>query len=167
MSAVAGVLPVTREEAETFLFHEARLADEGRYQEWLSLWDDEGDIRYWVPCNSDDVDPMSHVSLIYDDRHRLEERIVRLESPSTHAQDPVSRLRRLVGNVEVSPGSADNTAHVEANFIVVEFRRGDQVAYAGRSLYDLRVRDGGLRIASKKVLLVNNDGFIGNLTFLL
>ena len=40
MSAVA-----TRMAA--FVVHEARLIDEGRYDEWLALFADDG--RYWVP----------------------------------------------------------------------------------------------------------------------
>ena len=40
---------------EAFLYREARLADENRYDEWLALWTD--DARYWIPSNSYDYDP--------------------------------------------------------------------------------------------------------------
>ena len=65
---------------ERFLFLEARLMDEHRYKEWLALWTDDG--VYWVPCNDDDIDPKRHVSIIYDDRERLEQGIDRLLSGS-------------------------------------------------------------------------------------
>ena len=41
-------------DVEQFLFYEARLADEHRYEEWERLWTD--DALYWVPANGDDID---------------------------------------------------------------------------------------------------------------
>ena len=38
--------------------------------------------------------------------------------------------------------------------------------FAGRVLYRLRPQDNSFRIAYKKVLLVNNDEVINNMTFL-
>src|SRR5439155_898605 len=88
-----------RHQIETFLYREARLMDEHAYDEWLALWTD--DALYWVPCNRDDSDPMREVSIIYDNRARLEDRIMRLKSGAIYAQEPKSRLRRVVANVEV------------------------------------------------------------------
>src|SRR5512147_3168555 len=87
------------EAVERFLYREARLMDEHRYEEWLGLWAD--DARYWVPCNEDDIDPTRQVSIIYDDRERLQQRVERLMSGSVLAQDPKPRMRRLVSNIEV------------------------------------------------------------------
>ena len=56
-----------------FLYREARLMDEHRYQEWLTLWE-SSDTLYWVPCNDDDIDPRRQVSIIYDDHDRLMQR---------------------------------------------------------------------------------------------
>ena len=57
-----------------FLYREARLIDEHRYQEWLTLWE-SSDTLYWVPCNDDDIDPRRHVSINYDDHDRLLQRV--------------------------------------------------------------------------------------------
>ncbi len=80
-----------REQIEAFLYREARLIDEHRYDQWLSLWTDEA--LYWVPCNEDDTDPERQVSIIYDDRGRLGERVARLKSGAAWAQEPKSRMR--------------------------------------------------------------------------
>lgn len=158
--------PFTRDAVETFLYQEARLADEHRYDEWLSLWQEEG-VRYWIPNGIDDPDPARHISIAYDDRARLEDRIFRLKGKSAHAQRPKSRMRRLISNVEVFAPDATQ-ARVECNFLLAEVRSGAQDLFNGRFIYELRVGDGGAwRIAGKKVLLVNNDEFIDNLTFLL
>lgn len=39
--------PSVRYETETFLFREARLLDDGRFNDWLDLYGDE--CLYWVP----------------------------------------------------------------------------------------------------------------------
>ena len=46
---------------EQFLFHEARLLDEQRWQEWSDLFVEEGE--YWVPASPDQADAINHVSL--------------------------------------------------------------------------------------------------------
>ncbi len=63
---------------ERFLYREARLMDNHQYEDWLRLWADEGPVTYWVPCNDDDIDPKVNVSIIYDTRTQLRNRIVRL-----------------------------------------------------------------------------------------
>lgn len=152
---------------EQFLYREARILDEWRYDDWLALWEPDADIRYWVPCGHEDVDPTREVSLIYDDRFRLQERILRLKSPAAHAQDPRSRMRRTVSNVEVAE-QAGETLAVHSNFVLGEFRRDMQTTYIGHYVHHLRpIENGAFAILSKKVLLVNLDGFIGNLTFIL
>src|SRR5215510_2344325 len=52
--------------AEEFLFHEARLLDTGRYEEWLALFTE--DATYWLPLERNQKDPLETSSLVYDDR---------------------------------------------------------------------------------------------------
>jgi len=157
-------MAVDRLEVEQFIYHEARLMDENRYDEWLALWDD--DALYWVPSNRDDIDPKREVSLIYDDRVRLDTRILRLKSGLAHSQEPKSRMRRLVSNFEIENGS-EGEITTSSNFILAELRRGKQDIFAGRTIHRLRQVNGGFKMAYKKVLLVNNDEYIDNLTFLI
>lgn len=157
-------MPVDRQQVENFLYREARLMDEHAYDEWLSLWAE--DALYWVPCNDDDIDPQRHVSIIYDNRPRLEDRIDRLKSGAAYAQDPKSRLRRVVSNVEVEEGD-NGEITVYSNFNLTELRRSRQDTFAGRTIHKLRTQGTSFKIAYKKVLLVNNDEVIDNLTFLI
>jgi benzoate/toluate 1,2-dioxygenase beta subunit len=60
-------------EVEQFVYLEARLADELRYDEWESLWTD--DAVYWVPSGADDIDPNTQMSIIFDNRSRIGTRI--------------------------------------------------------------------------------------------
>jgi 3-phenylpropionate/cinnamic acid dioxygenase small subunit len=149
---------------ERFLYKEARLMDEHAYDEWLALW--AASALYWVPCNRDDADPRREVSIIYDDRAALEARIERLKSGAAFAQDPKSRLRRLVSNVEIEE-QRDGESVVHSNFDITEVRRGERRTIAGRAMHRLRRRGDDFEIVSKKVMLVDNDEPLRNLTFLL
>jgi benzoate/toluate 1,2-dioxygenase beta subunit len=147
---------------EEFLYHEAQLLDERRFEEWLELFTE--DAVYWIP-QGDEADPVHHVSLAYDDRRRLRERVLRLASGFAHAQDPPSRTCHLVGNVRVE--EADGELDVASSLIVAEVRRNAQSIYAGHVEHRL-ARDGdGYRIRRKVVRLVNSDIPLGNVSFLI
>jgi benzoate/toluate 1,2-dioxygenase beta subunit len=149
---------------ERFLYQEARLMDEGHYREWLSLWTD--DAIYWVPCSEDDSDPTRDVSLIYDNRERLMQRVDRLLSGTVQALDPKPRMRRVVSNIEV--GSADEgDLTVASNFILVHARWDTQQIWAGRTLHRLRRDGAAFKMAFKKVLLINAEQEIPLLQFLI
>ena len=164
-TVIAGPLAaISGEEIERLLFREARLMDEGGYDEWLSLWTD--DAIYWVPCNHDDIDPMREVSLIYDDRVRLGERVDRLKSGSVLAQQPKPRMRRVVSNIEVT-GREGAEAAVQSNFVLGIARAAGQQFWMGRSIHRLRRSGEVLKIAHKKVLLINSDIEMPLLQFLI
>ncbi len=85
-------------------------------------------------------------------------------------QDPPSLLRRLISNIEITEAE-NGDIDVRSNFIVIEVRQ-DQRIWAGRPLHRLRREQGGLRggllkMAAKKVLLVNNDRELPPLGFLI
>jgi 3-phenylpropionate/cinnamic acid dioxygenase small subunit len=147
-----------------FLFLEARLMDEHRYKEWLALWADDG--LYWVPCNEDDIDPARHVSIIYDDRARLQQRVERLMSGAVLAQDPKPRMRRVLSNIEVEEANGGEIS-VQSNFILALARGGGQQIWAGRSLHTLRAERDAFLIRRKKVLLINADQEMPLLQFLI
>jgi 3-phenylpropionate/cinnamic acid dioxygenase small subunit len=155
---------IDRGRVEHFLYHEAQLMDESRYDEWLALW--ANPALYWVPSNRDEIDPRREISLIYDDWVRLQLRIARLKSGFAHAQEPKSRMRRLISNIEIEE-SVDAEIVAHSNFMLAELRRGKQDLFAGRSTHRLLPENGSFKMVSKKVLLINNDEPIDNLTFLI
>jgi len=157
-------MQVDRRKVEDFLYREARLMDAHAYDDWLALWTD--DALYWVPSNDDDIDPERHVSIVYENRAGLEDRIARLKSGAAYAQDPKSRLSRVVSNVEIEDGN-DGELVVNATFNLTALRRHRMDIFAGRSIYKLRGDGDSFKISYKKVLLINNDEVIHNLTFLI
>ncbi|MBN9735606.1 MULTISPECIES: aromatic-ring-hydroxylating dioxygenase subunit beta [unclassified Pseudonocardia] len=150
---------------EQFLYREARLADEHRYDEWESLWTD--DALYWVPANDDDADRMAMMSIIHDNRSRISTRIRQLHTGRRHAQVPHSRLRRMISNVEIEGHTEGGDVIVGANFLVVESRERGTEFWAGRCTYHLRLSETGYALARKKVALVDNARPIATLAFLI
>ncbi|MDP9458877.1 MAG: aromatic-ring-hydroxylating dioxygenase subunit beta [Actinomycetota bacterium] len=160
----------TRQDVEDFLYAEAALLDAAEYKDWLDLFTD--DCIYWIPSQVDEVDPTRQVSLVYDEHKHLSERVRRFASGIAYAQEPRSRTARVVNNVRITGVEAGDVPgqeilQVEVKFFVAEFRRGHEQLHAGTARYRLLVQDGGFRIKSKKVELINNAGYLGNLSVLL
>jgi 3-phenylpropionate/cinnamic acid dioxygenase small subunit len=149
---------------EQFLFQEARLADEGDYDGWEALWTDDG--VYWIPANGDDIDPTTQMSIVFDNRSRIALRVRQLKSDKRHAQNPRSRLRRILGNIEILDPGIGGDVVVGANFFVYESRERGTAIWAGRTEYRLRRVDAAWRMAGKKVMLVDNDRPLSTLAFL-
>jgi 3-phenylpropionate/cinnamic acid dioxygenase small subunit len=157
-AVAAGVEPAL----VAFIYREARLADEARYSEWESLWDD--DATYWVPM-SPDADPETTVSYINDNRTRIRSRVAQLNTGVRHSQTPPSVLRRTVSNFEVVDEEGD-TVTIASNFILAEYRF-TVTLWAGRYLHTIRRTTDGLRLAGKTVHLVNAGGPIPTMAFLI
>ena len=118
-----------------------------------------------MPAGGAAPDPTRHVSLVYDDRQRLGLRVDRLQGSHAYAQDPPSRICRIVTNVEMEE-PAVGEVDVHSVLTIVELRAGKQRLYAARCRHRLREQD-GLKIARKEVRLVNRDDVFDNLTLLL
>jgi 3-phenylpropionate/cinnamic acid dioxygenase small subunit len=155
-----------RRQIEDFLYTEARLADESRYSEWEALVDD--DMFYWVP-RGEGGNHDSEVSITADSRRRLANRIKQLNTGLRFAQVPPSPMRRLLSNIEVAeigPGEFQ----VFCNFVLYEMRvqsTNDVQIWPGRIEYKLRRKDGALKMFFKKVMLINSEGAIPALAFII
>jgi 3-phenylpropionate/cinnamic acid dioxygenase small subunit len=153
-----------REEIEQFLYTEAELLDSWQLDAWLALFTD--DCAYWVPSNTDDQDPDSRPSLIYDNRIQLEDRVKRMRSPLVFTQTPRARTRRMISNVRL--GATDGPeVQVFSNFLLYEVRLERQRLLGGQCEHLLRREPGGWRIRKKRVALLTNDQAMGSVTLLL
>jgi 3-phenylpropionate/cinnamic acid dioxygenase small subunit len=155
--------PLDRERCEQFLLHEARLLDEAKFDDWLALFTAEA--WYWVPSEPEQDNPHDTVSLIYDDRRLLETRVRRLASPRMYSQEPRSRTSRIVSNVTIEDAEPSRTAAtVRSKFMLIEFRRDTQRLFGGTMLHRLVQDGGGIRIAWKRVDLVNCEAPLDGIT---
>lgn len=165
---------VTRE-VEQFLYREARLLDERRFHEWLELLTD--DIHYWMGSRSnrypksskaiaildanryveDDLAGEDELAILDETRETLRGRVARLDTGMAWAEDPPSRTRHLITNIEVEPGSVASEIKVHSNFMVYRSRaETEQDFYVGARRDVLRRVGGAWKIASRKVILDQN-----------
>jgi 3-phenylpropionate/cinnamic acid dioxygenase small subunit len=162
---------LAREQAEAFLFEEARMLDEGLFDNWLKLFASDG--IYWLPI-IDGSDPAVEPSLVYDNAKAREQRVFSLGHRRHYAQRPPSRTIRSISNVQVEGGGAGGIALVRNNLLILEFRPGDrqQVGLGqsrligARCEYRLR-RDDEWRILLKKVVLIDRDAPMSSLSFII
>jgi 3-phenylpropionate/cinnamic acid dioxygenase small subunit len=159
-------------QVEQFVYREARLLDERRFREWLTLF--TNDIRYWmvqrttrypkgskaiilVDADRYDDDDLPHEGglALYDENlDTLERRIARLETGLAWSEDPPSRTRRLITNIEVKSADVDTEIRVYANFLVYKNRaETEQDFFVGARKDVLRRVDDGWKIASRKLVL--------------
>jgi ethylbenzene dioxygenase beta subunit len=128
-----------------FLYREARLLDERRYDDWQALWTQDG--MYWMPRVHGQQSPYDHISLFWEDRMLRDVRIRRLEHPRNWSQQPPTRSVRLVGGVQVEGVDAGGNLVVHSAFQMTEWRYTHKLAADGDSW----------RIRMKRVDLVNCD----------
>jgi 3-phenylpropionate/cinnamic acid dioxygenase small subunit len=126
-------------EVEQFLYREARLLDERRFHEWLQLFTD--DVRYWMVTRSnlyprsskaiailnpgrnvDETTEEDGLAVLDETKKTLEGRIARLETGMAWAEDPPSRTRHLIANIEVAPSHTASELEVFSSFIVYRNR---------------------------------------------
>ncbi|RYZ10939.1 MAG: 3-phenylpropionate dioxygenase, partial [Comamonadaceae bacterium] len=83
-------------EVQQFLYREARLLDEERYEEWLGLMTE--DIHYWMPGiqarhrrdKTPRLDPQ-RMAFFDDDLLNMRRRVTRFLDPTAWAEDPPTR----------------------------------------------------------------------------
>ena len=160
---------------EQFLYREARLLDECKFQEWLNLLTE--DIRYWMPSMGRRYPPSSKAIKILDPNHyeerefsneselaildeskdSLARRIARLNSGMAWAEDPPSRTCHIISNVGVCEGDLEAEMLVHSNFILYRTRGElEQDFYVGSRQDVLRPNGGDWRISYRKIFLPQN-----------
>src|SRR5713226_2477052 len=162
-------------EVEQFLYREARLLDDRRFHDWLQLFTD--DVRYFMASRSNrypksskaisildpdryvenDVGREDELAILDETRETLSGRVARLDTGMAWAEDPPSRTRHMVSNIEVEAGAVESEIRVYSNFIVYRSRaETEQDFYVGARQDVLRRVDGEWKIAHRKLILDQN-----------
>jgi 3-phenylpropionate/cinnamic acid dioxygenase small subunit len=152
----------TNQQLVDFVYAEARMLDEQRFEDWLALFTDDG--HYWMPLVPGQQDPKLHTSLLYEDKLLLRVRVERLAGARTFSQQPRSRCHHLLQQPVVEAADRDAGRYtVRSAFHYVETRVDEQNLFAGWATHELVEADGALRIRLKRVDLVNCDAAFGNI----
>jgi 3-phenylpropionate/cinnamic acid dioxygenase small subunit len=149
-----------REQCRALLEREARLLDQGRYEDWLGMYSPQCVV--WVPSAATPGDPRREVSVFFDDRRRLEDRIYRLGTGKAWSQVPASRTVRFVSNVEPFRTDERTVLMVRSNLLLSEFRAGETRLLSGWCGHRLRRRQVGWEIEAKQINLIERDQSLRN-----
>jgi 3-phenylpropionate/cinnamic acid dioxygenase small subunit len=160
-----------RLEVEDFLYAEADLLDERRYEEWLDLLAD--DIHYFMPIRrnvafdhleNETTVPRSDMSWFDEGKITLEQRVRQIRTGSHWCEEPLSRVTHMVSNVRLVE-VADDEVHVQCRFLVYRNRLEDEESFLiGRRFDTLRRQGGSWKIARREILLDQNVLLAKNLT---
>ncbi len=169
-------LLLTQEVAE-FLYAEAELLDERRYEAWLDLLAD--DIRYWMPMRRnvkfgegerEFTRAATDVNWFDEGKDTLTRRVRQMLTGIHWAEEPVSRIAHLVSNVqllEATPSVADPAeVAVKCRFLIYRNRVETETdILVGKREDALRRAGDGWQIARRRIVLDQNVLLSKNLTF--
>lgn len=141
------------------IYTEGRLIDLREWDDWLALY--QADAEFWVPAWNGEFeytdDPDSEVSLIYyADRSGLEDRVFRIRTGLSSASVPLPRTVHVIGSVQVQNVSDGNFFATSA-WQTTSFKQKKTSYFAGHYEHKIRQQDdGSLKIAAKKIIVVND-----------
>ena len=165
------------QEITDFLYREAELLDERRYQEWLDLLAD--DIRYWMPMRRnvkfgenerEFTRAVSDINWFDEGKETLGRRVKQIETGIHWAEEPRSRLSHLITNVQLQGAepsfAASQEVSVTCRFLIYRNRVETETdILVGRREDLLRRNEAGWLLARRKIILDQNVLLTKNLTF--
>lgn len=160
------VVPITLEDTllqhqiEQFLYAEAALLDNRRFEEWLELLAE--DLQYWMPIRStrsradqsQEFTELGQVAFFDDDKPSMCARVRKLGTGYSWSEDPPSRTRRLLSNVQILEKTADECVRITCNFLIYRSRLArHEDLWAGRREDVLRRNARGWEIRRRHIFL--------------
>ena len=145
-----------------FYIREAWLLDERKLTEWLGLFTD--DVLYFMPRRKNvtrreshrELTPLGDLAILEEDKRYLEMRVARLDSGMAWAEDPPSRTRHLIGNLEATP-LADGEVRARTAFLVYRSHlETDHQLLSGYREDVLRRTEAGWKVARRTIVLDAN-----------
>ena len=159
-------------EIESFLYAEAELLDERRFDEWLDLIAE--DIHYYMPMRRnvrfgeqerENTSDESEISWFDEGKVTLTGRVKQINTGLHWAEEPLSRVCHVVSNVQVLDVRGDEVT-VKSRFIVYRNRLQDETDFFVGKREDIlrRAADTGWKVARRKITLDQNVLLAKNVT---
>ena len=158
------VAPALHYEITHLLNRECRLLDDGRFEEWLGMFQEE--CVYWIPSDVKPHDPGRTITWEIQDRRRLEDKIARFRTGFAFSQLPPTRTRHTLSNIEIW-ADGETELRVRTNLTIHTYRKGDHGTLACMGGYVLQRQDDRWLIEVKQVNLIDADQAQGNISFML
>ena len=166
-----------KQQIEDFLYHEAELLDERRYEDWLALLAD--DVRYWMPMRRnvkfgelerEFTREGQDINWFDEGKETLTRRVQQILTGVHWAEEPLSRLCHMISNVQilhVQPSIVEPAeVTVKCRFLIYRNRVETETdILVGKREDVLRRVHGQWQISQRKVILDQNVLLAKNLTF--
>lgn len=168
------IAPALQQEVEQFLYFEARVLDDRRYEEWFELLAD--DIHYYMPTRYNrlrreaqhEFSAPDEAALFDEDKKSISQRIHRLRTGMAWAEDPPSRTRHIVSNVTIRSTSNPAELEVQCYYLLYRSRLEREVEMFVGMRSDLLRRvesPAGFQIARRHIVLDQTVLLARNLSF--
>ncbi len=165
------------QEVAEFLYREAELLDERRYEEWLALLTD--DIRYWMPMrrnvkfgeeDREFTREGTDIAWFDEGKETLTRRVRQIQTGIHWAEEPQSRISHLIANVQLVEAAASvdeaREVTVRCRFLIYRNRVETETDLLVGKREDVLRREGDdWQIARRKIILDQNVLLSKNLTF--
>ena len=161
----AGVSHEILHSVEQFLYMEARLLDERRFRDWIELLAD--DIDYVMPTRFNRMrdgpneqweveKELAELPYFEENKGSLMARVARLYSGMAWAEEPPSRTRHVITNIEAYSTAKPDEVLVYSNFLLYRSRlegfEGDADFFLGRRDDTVRQEAGGWRLTRRRII---------------
>lgn len=158
-------------ELTEFLYREAEMLDERRYEEWLDLFTE--DARYWLPLRRnmkstelerENSSESSGISWFDEGKETLTGRVRQIQTGVHWAEEPLSRVCHIVSNVQVLKATSAEVM-VKSRILVYRNRLQDETDFfVGKREDLLRRVNRQWKIARRKIILDQNVLLSKNIT---
>ena len=145
-----------------FYIREAWLLDERKFKEWLELFTD--DVLYFMPRRKNvprreahrELTPLGDLAILEEDKRYLQMRVARLDTGMAWAEDPPSRTRHMIGNLEAEFLENGEVGAKTAFLVYRSHLETDHQLLSGYREDVLRKVDGGWKVAKRTIVLDAN-----------
>lgn len=167
----------TKREIEEFLYDEANLLDERRFQEWLATLAD--DLRYFMPmefnvkfgehAKRELTRREQEMSWFNENKWTLGKRAEQILTGVHWAEEPLSRVCRLVTNVQLQGMETNEAGELEVDvtsrFLIYQNRcEYEQYFFVGDRMDRVRRTGDGWKLAQREIRIHQNVLLAKNLT---
>ena len=158
-----------KREIEEFLYDEANMLDERRFKDWLPTLAE--DLRYFMPmefnvkfgehAQRELTKREEQMSWFNEGKWTLTKRVEQILTGVHWAEEPLSRVCRLVTNVQLSAIETNEAGELEVDvssrFLIYQNRcEYEQYYFVGDRLDRVRLTNAGWQLASREIRLHQN-----------
>ena len=150
-------------EVTAFIWAEADMLDHHQYEDWLSLWREDG--LYIVPIDRNSTDYENTLNYAYDNARMRRMRVNRLTGGESISTSPEPRTVRMVSRLRIIDAQGDLLT-VRAAQYLTDFRKEAGRHYVADLGYTLQKTPESFAIVRKIVKLINSDDVLETMGYI-